>query len=749
MKNDHGVSQGFGFCSFTKAESAMDAQEQLHQKHQIPTGEILYVQRAQTRREREGELKRKFEIVKQQKRQETKGVNLFVKNLEDEITDEMLRTNFTPYGVITSCKVMRDETNHSKGFGFVCFATPEEATKAVTELNGKIIITKPLYVAIAQRKEERRALLTQQFVNRQMTHTSRQNPQHLASGMMPAAATLMPYGPNFSANIPRAYNPALPPQQRKDMPTKPINITHLTSADPKQQNQILGETLFPIIHRKYPQLAGKITGMLLELEISELLFLLDSSEQLNAKMEEAYEVLQKDHVSVPDTGAYGQDLQQMSGARMREMRGTNFTPYDTNDTLRNNQGPVETRFATSNTSIRSSADVRAAGTPPTRNTVATIQHNVGTDTDTRIRKVPYNELLRQRSRMFSSSSRRLSDRVSSVKIRSVPSSPKRKFPQKFTLEQQTINLHPIISPNSSFQVPNEEVKSRNTFERKTQPIELVSPQKSECEDLISRSEAKSKDPICLTKFPSGGTFLRKPVPNLDDYGLRPITFEEVKHEMRRSVSQELPRNSRKNTRVPVYEKQIFNSKITIEELRSMNPFEQEDTLEAIIFPTIHRLYPDDSIQICEIMLQTFGVEEMIQIFQSKETLKSQIKIINESLRYPPSGSEYFDKDFLQEREKSLNRIKEINKHQTQFPPETVQIEYDVCTSRKSVEDKIYDTARREHPNEANLIVRLITEKRNKKQLQLIASSDVLMDHEIEKAHSKIRMLVSPMCQNYL
>ena len=214
--------------------------------------------------------------VKQQKRQETKGVNLFVKSLEDEITDELLRTHFVPFGVITSCKVMRDDTNHSKGFGFVCYATPEEATKAVTELNGKIIITKPLYVTIAQRKEERRALLIQQFVNRQMTHISRQNPQHLASGMMQG-----------------------PPQQPKDMSTKPINITHLTSADPKQQKQILSETLFPIIYRKYPQQAGKITGMLLELEISELLFLLDSGEQLNAKMEEAYEVLQKHQVSVP------------------------------------------------------------------------------------------------------------------------------------------------------------------------------------------------------------------------------------------------------------------------------------------------------------------------------------------------------------------------------------------------------------------------------------------------------------------
>ena len=158
-----GKSKGYGFVSFQDSESAQKAVEELNGAEMF--GRTLYVGRAQKKAERQMELKKKFEELKQERQSKYQGTNLYVKNLDDTVDDEMLRKEFMPYGTVTSAKVMF-EAGRSRGFGFVCFSTPEEATKAVTEMNGRIIVTKPLYVALAQKKEDRRAHLASQYIQR-------------------------------------------------------------------------------------------------------------------------------------------------------------------------------------------------------------------------------------------------------------------------------------------------------------------------------------------------------------------------------------------------------------------------------------------------------------------------------------------------------------------------------------------------------------------------------------------------------
>lgn len=183
MTKDDGKSKCFGFVAFETTEAAEAAVEALNAKD-MGDGKTLYVARAQKKAERQQELKRKFEELKKKRQESVYGVNLYVKNLDDTIDDERLRKEFSLYGTITSAKVMTDEEGRSKGFGFVCFVAPNEATCAVTELNGRVIGSKPLYVALAQRKEVRKAHLASQY----MRHMGGMRMQQLGQIFQPNAA---------------------------------------------------------------------------------------------------------------------------------------------------------------------------------------------------------------------------------------------------------------------------------------------------------------------------------------------------------------------------------------------------------------------------------------------------------------------------------------------------------------------------------------------------------------------------------
>uniref|UniRef100_A0A7I2YQ90 Poly(A) binding protein cytoplasmic 1 n=9 Tax=Boreoeutheria TaxID=1437010 RepID=A0A7I2YQ90_HUMAN len=361
MTDESGKSKGFGFVSFERHEDAQKAVDEMNGKEL--NGKQIYVGRAQKKVERQTELKRKFEQMKQDR--------------------------------ITRYQVMM-EGGRSKGFGFVCFSSPEEATKAVTEMNGRIVATKPLYVALAQRKEERQAHLTNQYMQRMASVRAVPNPvinpyqpappsgyfmaaipqtQNRAAYYPPSQIAQLRPSPRWTAqgarphpfqNMPGAIRPAAPrppfstmrpassqvprvmstqrvantstqtmgprpaaaaaaatpavrtvpqykyaagvrnpqqhlnaqPQVTMQQPAvhvqgqEPLTASMLASAPPQEQKQMLGERLFPLIQAMHPTLAGKITGMLLEIDNSELLHMLESPESLRSKVDEAVAVLQ-------------------------------------------------------------------------------------------------------------------------------------------------------------------------------------------------------------------------------------------------------------------------------------------------------------------------------------------------------------------------------------------------------------------------------------------------------------------------
>lgn len=161
MRDVDGKSKCFGFVNFENADAAAKAVEALNGKKF--DDKEWYVGKALKKYERELELKERHEQSMKETVDKFYGANLYLKNLDDSVTDEKLSELFSEFGTVTSCKILRDPQGISRGSGFVAFSTPEEATRALAEMNGKMVAGKPLYVAPAQKKEERKARLQAQF----------------------------------------------------------------------------------------------------------------------------------------------------------------------------------------------------------------------------------------------------------------------------------------------------------------------------------------------------------------------------------------------------------------------------------------------------------------------------------------------------------------------------------------------------------------------------------------------------------
>jgi RNA recognition motif-containing protein len=83
-------------------------------------------------------------------------MNIYVSNLSFNVTDDDLREFFTPFGEVTSAKVINDrETGRSKGFGFVEMSDDKAATKAISDLDGGTVEGRAIRVTEARPREER------------------------------------------------------------------------------------------------------------------------------------------------------------------------------------------------------------------------------------------------------------------------------------------------------------------------------------------------------------------------------------------------------------------------------------------------------------------------------------------------------------------------------------------------------------------------------------------------------------------
>ena len=85
-------------------------------------------------------------------------MNIYVSNLSFDVQDQDLREFFTPYGEVTSAKIITDrETGRSRGFGFVEMSDDEASRKAIAELNDSTVDGRNIKVTEARPKEDRPA----------------------------------------------------------------------------------------------------------------------------------------------------------------------------------------------------------------------------------------------------------------------------------------------------------------------------------------------------------------------------------------------------------------------------------------------------------------------------------------------------------------------------------------------------------------------------------------------------------------
>ena len=81
---------------------------------------------------------------------------LFVGNLSYQTGENDLQDYFAQAGAVTSVNLMLDKvTGKSRGFAFVEFGSPEEASKAVEQFHNKEFQGRSLTVNVARPREER------------------------------------------------------------------------------------------------------------------------------------------------------------------------------------------------------------------------------------------------------------------------------------------------------------------------------------------------------------------------------------------------------------------------------------------------------------------------------------------------------------------------------------------------------------------------------------------------------------------
>ncbi|EGC30400.1 hypothetical protein DICPUDRAFT_24635, partial [Dictyostelium purpureum] len=69
---------------------------------------------------------------------------IFIGDLGNDVTDDMLMQAFVKYPTLLKAKVIREKSGKTKGFGFVSFSGSNDYLNAMRDMNGKYIGNRPI-----------------------------------------------------------------------------------------------------------------------------------------------------------------------------------------------------------------------------------------------------------------------------------------------------------------------------------------------------------------------------------------------------------------------------------------------------------------------------------------------------------------------------------------------------------------------------------------------------------------------------
>ncbi len=280
------LNSGAAYVCFKNNADAMKAKEELHGKE--VKGAKLHVDR-HYKKSQMAELKQAQKaIAKEEWNAKYAECNLFVKPIPGKVQQSDIESIFKIYGKIVSVKIaskwVQEEgkapTKKSRHFAFVCFSNKEEAKRAQADADGKFVWGRKMYVNFAQAKDVR---------ERELKKTSAEAARPLpVPGYVPYPYPV-PQLP-VPAPIPKPMEtkkpvPAVPTmaavaaaaEQKEEENPYYIDRKYIKKAGPEEKKHYLGEKLYMIVSEKEPQLASKITGKILELNVEEILALFDET----------------------------------------------------------------------------------------------------------------------------------------------------------------------------------------------------------------------------------------------------------------------------------------------------------------------------------------------------------------------------------------------------------------------------------------------------------------------------------------